>query len=87
MDEEFLKIQDAYLQEKTREKGVTDLADLAPHSDGLYLWQGDITALKCDAIVNAANNGMTDAISLTTIVSTTVFIHSVVYSSGFSVKR
>ena len=59
VDEEFLKIQDAYLQEKTREKGVTDLADLAPHSDGLYLWQGDITALKCDAIVNAANNGMT----------------------------
>ena len=30
VDEEFLKIQDAYLQEKTREKGVTDLADLAP---------------------------------------------------------
>lgn len=59
VDEEFLKIQDAYLQEKTREKGVTDLADLAPHSDGLYLWQGGITALKCDAIVNAANNGMT----------------------------
>ena len=58
VDEEFLKIQDAYLQEKTREKGVTDLADLAPHSDGLYLWQGDITALKCDAIVNAANSAM-----------------------------
>lgn len=26
---------------------------------GLYLWQGDITALRCDAIVNAANSGMT----------------------------
>lgn len=26
---------------------------------GLYLWQGDITTLKCDAIVNAANSGMT----------------------------
>lgn len=26
---------------------------------GVYLWQGDITTLKCDAIVNAANSGMT----------------------------
>ena len=32
---------------------------LSPVQPGLYLWQGDITTLKCDAIVNAANSGMT----------------------------
>lgn len=56
---EFLEIQDAYLQEETRQKGVTDIAELTPAEDGIYLWQGDITTLKCDAIVNAANSGMT----------------------------
>ncbi len=56
---EFLQVQDAYLQSETAAKGITDLADLTPIQPGLYLWQGDITTLKCDAIVNAANSGMT----------------------------
>lgn len=56
---EFLQMQDAYLQGETAVKGVTDAADLTPIQPGLYLWQGDITTLKCDAIVNAANSGMT----------------------------
>ena len=56
---EFLAVQDAYLTEETRRKGITDLNDLAPVQDGIYLWQGDITTLRCDAIVNAANSGMT----------------------------
>ena len=56
---EFLQVQDEYLQGETAEKGVTDAADLTPIQPGLYLWQGDITTLKCDAIVNAANSGMT----------------------------
>ena len=56
---DFLQIQDEYLQEETSAKGITDAADLAPLQPGLYLWQGDITTLKCDAIVNAANSGMT----------------------------
>lgn len=55
----FLKMQDAYLQGETAAKGITDVADLTPIQPGLYLWQGDITLLKCDAIVNAANSGMT----------------------------
>ena len=58
-DEDFLKMQDAYLQVETSAKGVTNIADLTPMQPGLYLWQGDITTLKCDAIVNAANSGMT----------------------------
>lgn len=56
---EFLKVQDEYLQAETAVKGVTDLDDLNPAEDGIYLWQGDITTLRCDAIVNAANSGMT----------------------------
>ena len=56
---DFLKMQDAYLQGETAAKGITDIADLTPIQPGLYLWQGDITTLKCDAIVNAANSGMT----------------------------
>ena len=59
INESFLKVQDAYLQEETRQKGVTTLAELTPVEPGLYLWQGDITTLACDAIVNAANSGMT----------------------------
>ena len=57
--DEFLRIQDEYLQEETRQKGVTRLRDLTPLEPGIYLWQGDITTLACDAIVNAANSGMT----------------------------
>ena len=56
---EFLRVQDEYLRETANEKGVTALADLAPVEPGIYLWQGDITTLECDAIVNAANSGMT----------------------------
>lgn len=56
---EFLAVQDEYLQAETAAKGVIELDDLKPVSDDLYLWQGDITALRCDAIVNAANSGMT----------------------------
>ena len=56
---DFLKMQDEYLQGETAAKGITDVADLTPVQPGVYLWQGDITTLKCDAIVNAANSGMT----------------------------
>lgn len=59
ISDEFLKIQDEYLQEETALKGITSLSDLKPIQDGIYLWQGDITTLECDAIVNAANSGMT----------------------------
>ncbi len=59
ISENFLKVQDEYLQEVTKEKGITDFNDLQPKEEGIYLWQGDITTLRCDAIVNAANSGMT----------------------------
>ena len=56
---EFLQVQDAYFQERLKERGVTKLEALTPVQPGLYLWQGDITTLEVDAIVNAANSGMT----------------------------
>ena len=59
ISDDFLAVQDEYLQEETAAKGITDIADLPPVSEGIYLWQGDITTLRCDAIVNAANSGMT----------------------------
>ena len=56
---EFLKIQDAYLREETAAKGITDLDSLEPVEGDFYLWRGDITTLRCDAVVNAANRGLT----------------------------
>lgn len=60
---EFLQVQDEYLRAELAQKGVTVLEGLTPAARcgeaALYLWQGDITTLQCDAIVNAANSGMT----------------------------
>ncbi len=57
-DATFLRVQDAYLREETRRHGVTDVGSLTPVRPGIYLWQGDITTLRCDAIVNAANSAL-----------------------------
>ena len=59
INKEFIKIQDEYLKEINNEKGMVDINDLIPICNNIYLWQGDITTLKCDAIVNAANSGLT----------------------------
>jgi O-acetyl-ADP-ribose deacetylase (regulator of RNase III) len=56
---EFQQIQDEYLKEENKNRGIVSLSDLTPIQDGLYLWKGDITTLRCGAIVNAANSGMT----------------------------
>ena len=58
-DDDFLQAEDEYLTALTESKGITDNADLTPIEDGIYLWKGDITTLRCGAIVNAANSGMT----------------------------
>lgn len=58
VSEEFIKIQDEYLQTETAKKGITDVNSLTPVRDKLYIWQGDITTLKSGAIVNAANRAM-----------------------------
>lgn len=60
ISKEFLAIQDEYLTEENAQGTITNLADLTPttQDERIYLWQGDITALKVDAIVNAANSQM-----------------------------
>ena len=55
----FAEVQDAYLQQELAERGIVRLEELTPVDGDLYLWQGDITRLRCGAIVNAANSGMT----------------------------
>lgn len=56
---EYLETEDAFLQEMIQRKGITDIADLKPVENHIYLWKGDITTLRCGSIVNAANSGMT----------------------------
>ena len=53
VSEEFLRLQDEELQAQLQEKGVVELPDVP-----MQIWQGDITRLKVDAIVNAANSQM-----------------------------
>ena len=48
--------EDAFLQGEAKRKGIVSLADMESVQDGIYLWQGDITRLAVDAIVNAAND-------------------------------
>ena len=58
MSSEILKVQDEYLTERANEKGVVNLSDIPVIREGLSIWQGDITRLSVDAIVNAANSQM-----------------------------
>ena len=60
VSDDFLKVQDEYLFERNRERGIVNVADLkaTEGNQQLYLWQGDITTLKVDAIVNAANSAL-----------------------------
>ena len=56
--DEFYRLQDEYLQEKLAQTELTNLEQLTEVEKNIYLWQGDITTLKVDAIVNAANKAL-----------------------------
>ncbi len=58
LDDSVLAIQDEYLRERIRENGIVTLSDIPVIRDGLSIWQGDMTRLAVDAIVNAANSQM-----------------------------
>lgn len=64
---EYLQIENEYLQEELQKKNITKVEDIKPISqtieesnlqnkDKICLWKGDITTLKIDSIVNAANS-------------------------------
>ena len=59
ISEAFLSLQDEYLKEELRKRGIVTLAETEEKEKDIYLWQGDITRLQVEAIVNAANSGMT----------------------------
>lgn len=58
LSEKFLEIQDEFLKEQVKEKGIVKLADIEsiPANEKISIYQGDITRLEVDAIVNAANS-------------------------------
>ena len=58
MSLDVLRVQDEYLKGRSKEKGIVTLSDIPKIRDGLSIWQGDITRLSVDAIVNAANSQM-----------------------------
>ena len=67
MDQSVLSVQDDYLSERALEKGIVSLPDIptvaeqgsnSSFADKISIWQGDITRLAADAIVNAANSQM-----------------------------
>lgn len=55
IDEYILKLEDEYLKLELMDKNVTSISDLKEIEENIILWQGDITTLKCDVIVNAGN--------------------------------
>lgn len=57
-DDSTLAIQDEYLRERIRENGIVTLSDIPVIRGSMSIWQGDITRLAVDAIVNAANSQM-----------------------------
>lgn len=69
ISEEFLKVQDEFLSKEVIQKGIVKLTDIPtvaeefpssslPFKEKISIWQGDITRLEVDAIVNAANSQM-----------------------------
>lgn len=55
ISKDYLKIQDGFLKEEIKKKGITIEKEIPFDKSIISIWQGDITTLKCDVIVNACN--------------------------------
>lgn len=58
IDEEFLKLEDELLQRELKQKNIIDEKDIEPLYKNMGLCLCDITVLKIEAIVNAANSSL-----------------------------
>ena len=58
LDEDFLKLQDEILTVEKLERGVVKISEIPEVAKNIKIWQGDITRLEVDAIVNAANSAL-----------------------------
>lgn len=55
ISQDYLKIQDEYLKNEIKSKGIIDSNDISFDKGVISIWKGDITTLKCDVIVDACN--------------------------------
>ena len=60
ISKEYIEIENEFLKEENKIKGIINLKETQSFINyketQIYLWQGDITTLKVDSIVNAANS-------------------------------
>ncbi len=63
IDDDFLALQDDYLSELSKERGIVEISEMMSCKNNIFLWQGDITRLAVSAIVNAANSAMVGCFS------------------------
>ena len=56
ISKKYLQVEDKYLQEELKTKGIEENIENSKIIDTIYLWKGDITTLKVEAVVNAANS-------------------------------
>ena len=58
LDENFLKLQDEILTAEVEDRGIVKISEIPDVEKNIKIWQGDITRLEVDAIVNAANSAL-----------------------------
>lgn len=60
ISDEFMKMQDEYLQEENRRIGIVEIDSFTPSrvDERIFLWQGDMAKLRVDAAVLPANSAL-----------------------------
>ena len=58
LDEDYYEMQDAYLNSLLEESYLDNASDLPMIEDKIALWNGDITLIKADVLVNSAASNL-----------------------------